>query len=273
MRFHSLMLIFALGGLVFAEADKPRDCPLCGGHDVTFDDTADGTFKEFRFAVVTRDVDLLRRCTDVADEKFLAGLKTPEDWQGLLVTAGSDADVAKMDGDRATIRVHAKKGDIDLALARTGGAWRIVFGPLLDAIRGEGTDRDCTNNLRQLGTYIVMWVSKFGNDRIYPGPGLKLLTMLTEPKTDILGKGNERLFYCGASGDPFDAEAIRRGDAAAIGYECCETAIVDGKTPVNAPIAWDKKPCHDGKRHVLLFCNAVETMTEEQFQEARKRWK
>ncbi len=274
MRVNPLLLTVALCGLAVADGDKPRDCPLCGGHEVTFDDSADGAFKRFRFAVVTQDVDLLRECTEGAGDKFFTSLEqASKAWEPLLAFAGADAEAAKVDGESATIRLRAKKGDTELLVARSKGAWRIRLGPILEATRRELYDRDCTNNLRQIGTYIVMWTAKFGNDRVYPGPGLALLTMLTEPKTRIMAEGNEGLLFCRSSGEELNAEAIRRGDAAAISYECCETTLSDAKTPVDAPIAWDKKPCHDGKRHVLFFAGNVETLTEEQFQEARKRWK
>jgi|GEM_PF-1962466 len=133
-------------------------------------------------------------------------------------------------------------------------------------------DRVCVNNLQLIGSYIVMWVSRFGNDRDYPGPGAKLFADLVgnPDRKRAIARGREDLLVCPCCGDDEALEKVKGGDYDAGGYEVTELVISDAITHPEDPIVWDRKAAHAGKRNVLLFSGSVVQMTDEELETARK---
>ncbi len=253
---------------------ETHDCPFCGSKDVVFENSPEGAFRKMKFALATGDADMLRECC----------LGLPEDeYERMKKSGKGDASVgkvvlrgARIDGDKATIETESQGKQVDLPAVRDGGAWKIDMREGADnPLRHAALDRDCVNNLRQLGTYIVMYVSKYGSDRFYSGPGRKLFSdMYALPDaTSAIARGNEVLLVCKRSGDKGTVDRLRKGDWDAMSYECWEGQVSDGATPPDAAIAWDKTPCHGGRRNVLLFSGAVFPMTEEELAEAKKKHK
>lgn len=154
----------------------------------------------------------------------------------------------------------------------------VALWSVLGADEGEkkaDPDRDCVNNLKQLGVYAVMYVSKYGSDRDYSGPGQKLFSDLFElpdRKSSICGE-NFGLLVCKRCGDDKILERLQKGEWEAMSYECWEGQVSDGGTRPDVPIAWDRTACHDGKRNVLFFDGHVSTMTDEELEAAKEKQK
>ncbi len=145
----------------------------------------------------------------------------------------------------------------------------------VDARKPPNPDRACVDNLSEFGSYIWFWMCKFGNDRVYPGPGTKLFgDLLGRPdrKRGVL-RGREALLVCPFCGDDDALEKVKGGDYEAGGYEVTELVITDATTHPEDPIVWDKKAAHAGKRNVLLFSGSVVQMTDEELETARKKAK
>ena len=104
---------------------------------------------------------------------------------------------AAMSNARGSIRLRDLLA-IVLVMSLVAG----ILLPVLSATRRKGRTRSCTNNLRQLGTYLVMYVSKF-NHRAYPpaaGEGF-LDTLRNTPNTaQAIVRGNDGLFVCKVRG-------------------------------------------------------------------------
>ncbi len=135
-------------------------------------------------------------------------------------------------------------------------------------------DIDCTNNLKQLGLYIHLWVAKFGGETKYPGPGMKLLFDLfnhPDQKTAIAARSHGLLVCPKANDKRPTAESVAACDPTCTSYECTKDQLDDTYRP-SKPIMWDKKPVHDGRRNVLFFDGSVDSLTEEQFQKALKEY-
>ncbi|MDQ7779882.1 MAG: hypothetical protein RDV41_09245 [Planctomycetota bacterium] len=148
--------------------------------------------------------------------------------------------------------------------------------PLLDDLQlglDDLRDRDCLNNLKRLGLYITLWVTKFGAECKYPGPGLKLLFDLynhPSQKLAIITSRGYGLLVCKRSGDKAPkAELVTACNPSCTSYECTKDQLDDTCSP-DKPIVWDKKPVHDGSRHVLCFDGSVLSLTEERFQKELK---
>ncbi len=261
-------------GLRADDTPKGCDCPFCGTKDVKFENTPEGAFQKMKFAYSTANVDLLRECSvGISDEAAAEAKKTkgkPDASFAPLVVTG-----CKMDGDKAKVTTGANGKVTIFQAVRDAGVWKIDLANVQNAPRAQNADLDCVNNLRQLGTYIVMYVGKFGSDRYYPGPGQRLFSdLFTLPTPErAIGVGSEKLLICMKTAAKDALEQIKKGNFDAMSYECTEEQVSDGITWPHWPIAWDKTPCHDGKRNVLFFSGSVSSMTEEDFQAARKHQK
>lgn len=258
------------GGRADAKDEQKPKCPLCGNEEVSFENTPEGAFAKMRFGIAAGDASLLRECVIGVEEEGLAKLEKDPAKNDLVLALRGNPKSCKIDGDKATLVVSAGTDkERELMAMKVDGVWRID----LSSARRASRSTSCVNNLRQLGVYMVMYVSKYGSDRNYSGPGAKLfsdIANLPTPEQAIL-KGNEGLLICPESGDKLDIDLIRKDDPACTSYECVEVQISDGTTMPQQPIAWDKKPCHDGKRNVLFFSGSVQTMTEEEFQALRAK--
>lgn len=260
-------------GLRADDTPKGCDCPYCGARDIQFENTPAGAFQKLRFAIGTANVDLLRECTVGMTDEMAADMKKkakPDGGMALLTLKS-----CTIDGDKAEVTADMVGEETVFTAIRDGGTWKIDMAAIQEAARLRNADRDCVNNLRQLGTYIVMYVCKYGNDRDYSGPGQKLFSdifTLPSPK-EAIARGNEGLLICRKSAAKDALEQLKKGNFDAMSYECVEEKISDGVTQPQWPIAWDKTPCHDGKRNVLFFSGSVQSMTEEEFQAARKHQK
>lgn len=251
---------------------KPHDCPFCGTKGVTFDNTPEGAFQKMKLAVAGCDANLLRECVVGMDDAGFEKMTKRERWDvafGRLPLKG-----CHVDGDKATIETAAEGRAFALAAVRDDGVWKIDMASLRNIpISNSARDSDCVNNLRMLGTYIVMYVSKYGNDRDFPGPGQRLLSdLFTLPDAPrAIGRGVEVILTCKRAGDEGALDRLKNGEWDAMSYECWEGQVSDARTPPDAPIAWDKTPCHDGKRNVLFFSGSVSRMTEEELGAALQR--
>ncbi len=247
------------------------ECPLCG-QQATFDDTPEGAFQRLRMALLRRDEALLRECAilppGVTPEKALGSAK------GLWRTFMSQVTKTKVEGDRATLTVMNVRSEPDsIPCVRQDGVWKIDLTAGTVVAKGSA-ERDCLNNLRLIGTFMVMWCVKYGDDRTYPGPGMKLVTdLFAHPKAaTAICRGNEGLLLCKASTEKNTPESVRRGDPDCTSYGITETPLSDATTSPDTPIMWDKSPVHDGKRNVLYFSGAAEALTEEEFQALMKKF-
>lgn len=304
----SAVLVLAILASAFAFSrvgaqakDEPKGaCPICGGDAAGFENSPEGVYRKFQAAFVAGDVAMAKECVTSGNETTWEGFREVQGSQGLALLARMRLVGCKTDGDDSTLTV-AYLGDkpaIDLQARRVDGAWRLDLGddewlmPLtarlmatwapemvkrLDEARGRAKSRDCINNLRQLGTYTVMYVSKYGSDRDYSGPGTRLFTDLFNLPTqkEAIARGNHGLLLCKANGDTWNEEreaALKNDDPACMSYECIDVKISEGTTQPQWPIAWDKKPHPDGKRNVLFFSGSASEMTEEEFQQALQEW-
>ncbi len=256
--------------------DGPKEkhkCPLCGNEEVTFENTPEGAFAKFRFATVSSDPDLLKECIlDFSDQDAAVMLKEKTTAASVQV-ASVIPNSCKTDGDKATLQIEVRgEAKKELAFVRKDGVWKLDLTPA----RNSAKVRDCMNNLRQLGTYTVMYTGKYGSDRYWPGPGIKILTDLFNlpTKETAICAGNYGLLLCKASGETWDdahEKALRGDDSACTSYKCIDQQL-DETTQPHWPIAWDKKPHPDGTRNVLFFSGSVSALTEEQFQTALALW-
>lgn len=243
------------------EAARPANAPARPFYEAmpAFADSPEGAFARLKLGILAKDEAVLREATTVTDE---AELKEMLAEQKLLAVEVGSVEIA---GDKATLRVtfQGREG-IPMGAVRIDGKWKIDPA----AFRAETQCRDCMNNLRQLGTYIVMWCSKYGKDTLYPGPGPNLFfDLFTKPSPGAaIARGGEGMLLCHASGERNTPEGIQRGDIDCMSYECTSQKVEDGVTHPEAPIAWDRAPVHGGKRNVLFFAGNVSTMDETKFQ-------
>lgn len=241
--------------------EKPPDAPARPFYAEVpaFANSPEGAFARAKLGILAKDEAILREATTVTDEKELKEILGN---QKLLSLDIGSIEIA---GDKATLHVtfEGREG-ITLEAVRVDGKWKIDPA----AARAEAECRDCVNNLRQLGTYIVMWVSRYGEDRLYPGPGPDLFfDLFTKPTPEqSIMQGSEALLLCRASGETNTPEGVRAGDLTCTSYECISQKLADGVTDPQQPVAWDKRPVHSGKRNVLFFSGSVSTMDEAEFQ-------
>lgn len=258
--------------------DEPKEkhkCPLCGNEEVSFENTPEGAFAKLRFAIASCDPDLMRECVVGFSDKDAEDMAKHKNAQALFQMASASVKSCKIDGDKASLQVEVlgKVEKAPVRVVRQEGIWKIDISEAQDGAKA----RDCTNNLRQLGTYIVMYVSKYGSDRNYSGPGIKILTDLFNlpSKEKAIASGNFGLLLCKVSGETWDdahEKALGADDPACTSYECIDQKLSDGTTQPQWPIAWDKKPHPDGTRNVLRFSGSVQVMNEKDFQAALALW-
>ncbi len=128
--------------------------------------------------------------------------------------------------------------------------------PALSRSRKSAKKRDCTGNLRQLGTYVVMYVSKYGSDREYPpAAGARFwntLRNVPSPARALL-RGSDGLFVC---------KVLRRMPTpTALDYLEPRGQVADDLTQPQWPIACDRPTNHDPAGqddiNVLYFSGSV----------------
>ncbi len=125
------------------------------------------------------------------------------------------------------------------------GVLAALLLPALAAARKSAKKRDCTNNLRQLGTYVVMYVTKFGADRNYPpatGQGFFNTLRNIPNATQAIARGNDGLFVCkvyGTAPSPTNMDYRQPGPGLPGGR------VSDGLTQPQWPIGCDRTNNHD----------------------------
>lgn len=131
-----------------------------------------------------------------------------------------------------------------------------VAVPGLSRARRHAAKMDCWNNMCQLGTYMVMYVSKHGSDRRYPpAPGVGYFNALREVPTPrlSLAAGNDGLFVCPVAGT--------KESPTALDYREPAQQVSDGFTQPQWPIACDRPtnhdPCGADDINVLYFSGSV----------------
>lgn len=265
------LLLLASAATVLGEG-AACECPLCG-QEATFENSPQGAFAKFRMALLNEDLALLKEAVvDDPNMDLEAYLKKDH---GLLPLFMMAVKGSEPEGDRALVWLEKngkKHGEMPCVLR--DGVWRLDLAQGLAKARASLLQRDCVNNLRQLGTYTVMWTSKYGNDRIWPGPGMKLVVDLfahPDPATAIC-RGNKDLLLCKATTDKNTAESVQQGAPDCTSYEITDKKMSDAETTPDTPIMWDKAPVHDGQRNVLFFSGAVKTVPEEEFQALMKKF-
>ncbi|MEK7865556.1 MAG: hypothetical protein AAB434_02670 [Planctomycetota bacterium] len=229
-----------------------------------FADTPEGAFGRMKLGILAKDVAILRDATTVTDEKALQEILAAEPLLSAEVTS------VEASGDQAKLEVTCQ-GQMALTMgaSRVDGRWKID-----PSLFREGTQcRDCMNNLRQLGTYIVMWVCKFGEETRYPGPGPGLFLDLFRQPTpeEAIARGGEAMVHCAADGGGFSPERVLAGDPTCMSYECTSQVLTDAMDPC-APIAWDRTAAHGGHRNVLFFSGSVALITEAEFLDLISRY-
>ena len=248
--------------------EKP-DCPICGNAEAVFEDSPKGAFARLRFGLILGNPDRIRECLLDADEAAARSLCAKDGPAGDFLAMSPDG--IGIEGDRGTVTATTHLGvKVEISAVRVEEAWKLDGAVLLSIATKLRQIDACKGNLRQFGVYISMHMSRFGEGRTYPGPGLKLLTdlyTLPDPSQSVLG-GNLDIFICEAAGDETSAALVEKGDPECTSYECFQGQVTP-ETPPETPIVWDKRPVHDGKRNVLLFNGTARTMTEEEFKAAR----
>ncbi len=141
------------------------------------------------------------------------------------------------------------------------GVLAALLLPALAAARKSAKKRDCTNNLRQLGTYVIMYVSKLGSDRNYPPAGAVAFfnTLRNIPTvTTSIAAGNDGLFVCkvyGTAPSPTNLDYCQPSAGIPGGR------VSDGLTQPQWPIARDRTNNHDingtDDMNVLYFSGSV----------------
>lgn len=283
--------------------DEPKashGCPVCGDAGATFDDTPEGVFRKFVAAFVAGDVEMAQACVLEGSEDTWEGFRELQRGLGLAPLVRMRVVDCKADGDHATLTIGhpGEKPTLELEATHTDKGWRLDLGGddwllslsarimttwapavtgQLEEARAKVKVKDCGNNLRQLGTYTIMYVSRYGGDRHYSGPGVKLLTDLFNLPTpkDSIARGGYSLLLCKANDETWDdarETALRKDDPGCTSYECIDTTISDATTQPDWPIAWDRKPHPDGTRNVLYFSGSVRERSEEEFQGDLKLW-
>ncbi len=173
----------------------------------------------------------------------------------------------KIEGNKATLTV--KNGDIEhnVSLIKEGDEWKVDLGLTFMLAVARSAERECANSLKQLGLYINLWVSKFGNESKYPGPGRRLLFDLYNiPNQETaLMQGTYGLLVCKAAGTPVPtARQVAAEDPLCTSYECTND-MLDDTCPTDKPIIWDNRPVHAGGRNVLFFDRSVRLVDETEF--------
>ena len=140
-------------------------------------------------------------------------------------------------------------------------ALAVVLLPALSAARLSAKKRDCTNNLRQLGTYTIMYVTRYGSDRHYPpaaGEGFFNTLRNTPNASQAIARGSDGLFVCKAHGTRPSSTAL---DYREPGSGLPGRRVSDALTQPQWPIACDRTNNHsvDGTDdiNILFFSGSV----------------
>lgn len=251
------------------EDKKSVPCPLCAGH-IEFANTPEGVIQKLKVALLSHDDELLESCV-TNDFRVFSGALTWGEMRIVLLLAlvARPTGPAEVENDRATVKIAHQELEASVFFVRERGVWKIDSIDLLSEGKKKVlADRDCVNNLKQLGVYIILWVAKYGEEHKYPGPGMKLITDLFNypDQKRAIAANAYGLLHCKRSGDKKPTAAlVAAEDPACISYECTADQLDDTCSPAK-PIVWDKKPFHDGMRNVLMFDGSVHTLTEEEFQ-------
>lgn len=120
--FAAAVAILALGAHLVPAEDSPT-CPLCGNKDVKFENTPEGAFQKFRFAVAALDAAMILECTNVDEADATELLKEGRSrWEVLGVHVVS----SKVDGDHAVLTVAEKAGrEQPIDVVKTNGVWKL----------------------------------------------------------------------------------------------------------------------------------------------------
>ncbi len=141
------------------------------------------------------------------------------------------------------------------------GVLAALLLPALAAARKSAKKRDCTNNLRQLGTYIALYVDHYGQGRSYPPAGavafFNTLRNIPSAATSI-AMGTHGLFVCKVYGTAPSPTAI---DYREPGPGLPGGRVSDGTTQPQWPIACDRTNNHDingqDDMNILYFSGSV----------------
>ena len=125
------------------------------------------------------------------------------------------------------------------------GVLAALLLPALAAARKSAKKRDCTNNLRQLGTYVHMYTDHYGSNASYPpaaGQGFfNTLRNTPTPVRSIAGN-THGLFVCKTYGTAPSPTAL---DYRQPGPGLPGGRVSDGRTQPSWPIACDRTNNHD----------------------------
>lgn len=118
----------------------------------------------------------------------------------------------------------------------------------------KGRWQDCCNNFKQIGLYLCLWTSKYGQEKYYPSadPEGAVKQMLV----DFGGGGESGLLQCMCCGTPqkyFFVPDLPKNAMDVL--------------PPTALIAYESQPNRKGERHVLFMDGHVERLLEAGFQE------
>ncbi len=143
------------------------------------------------------------------------------------------------------------------------GVLAALLLPALAAARKSAKKRDCTNNLRQLGTYVHMYVEQFGAGRSFPpAAGQQFLNTLRNiPTTNMsIARGTHGLFVCKTYGTAPSPTAL---DYRQPGPGIPGGRVSDGRTQPSWPIACDRTNNHDinaqDDMNILYFSGTVQS--------------
>lgn len=126
-------------------------------------------------------------------------------------------------------------------------------------------DRKCFSNLVQIGAGLSMFLKHSPPD--YPPVGQLVRGVLEWPsRKEAPLAGAWALPICPRQMETFTDKDLAGGVVWDSSYQETITPLVPGMPP-NKPVAWDRRPVHEGSRHVLFFDGHVELVSETQFQQ------
>ncbi len=129
--------------------------------------------------------------------------------------------------------------------------------PALTSARKAARKRDCTNNLKQIGTCISLYYDRY-NSRPIPGNPTYLDMLRNAGGTAAVAYGNDGLFVCRVKGT--------QPSPTALDYRCANYAATD-VTPPQRPQAGDYPNNHNvpptpyDDMNVLLYDGSVQIST------------
>lgn len=142
--------------------------------------------------------------------------------------------------------------------------------PALASAKVSSREASCRNNLKQIGIYLNLYVSRYGSDRDYPPNGIQRgLVSLPNPRDAVSQwPGDRGLYRCEASApEPDPGADIDTGSS----YAETKRHLTE-QDRTDTPILWDRKPHATHRRNVLFLDGHVESLTEERFQDLMTKW-